>query len=181
MSSSRVINTLKNHSLVFPANRPDMSHHVRACKLSIAEARLCPNLLYTGWTGMFLFKFLFPVWKHRGLYNRVGFDTFGPSEGKHQCMEMQWHCMFANWKGVAYSIKVSASTWLCVSKVDGTQVLPLVSVPDVTMNFLNVFVGPLLWPIVFAAWCVVSSASALIFERKSFREIIWIKVVSKRC
>ena len=30
------------------------------------------------------------------IYNRVGSDTFGPSEGKQQCMEMQWHCMFAN-------------------------------------------------------------------------------------
>ena len=55
MSSSHAINTLKHHSLDLPANRPDMSDPVRAWKTSIAEARLCPNLLYTGWTGMFLF------------------------------------------------------------------------------------------------------------------------------
>ena len=105
------------------------------------------------------------------IYNRVGSDTFGPSEGKQQCMEMQWHCMFANWKGVAYRIKVFASSWLCVSRVDGTQVLPLVSVPDGTMNLFNLFFGPLLWSVVFSARCVVSSSSALILERKSFREI----------
>ena len=33
---------------------------------------------------------------------------------------------------------------LCVSRVDGTQVVPLVSVPDITMNFFNLFVVPLL-------------------------------------
>ena len=57
MSLSQAIDTLKHHSLVRPANRPDMSDPVRAWKPSIAEARLCHNLLYTGWTGMFLFKF----------------------------------------------------------------------------------------------------------------------------
>ena len=51
MSSSHAINTLKHHSLDITANRPDMSDPVRAWKPSIAEARLCPNLLYTGWTG----------------------------------------------------------------------------------------------------------------------------------
>ena len=34
---------------------------------------------------------------------------------------------------------------------------------------------------VVAARYVVSSASAVIFERKSFREIFWIKVVSMTC
>ena len=45
---------------------------------------------------------------------------------------------------VWYRIKVSASSWLCVSRVDGPQVLPLVSVPDVTINVFNLFVVPLL-------------------------------------
>ena len=39
---------------------------------------------------------------------------------------------------------VSASSCLCVTRVEGTQMLPLVSVPDVTMNFFSLFVEPLL-------------------------------------
>ena len=72
-SSSHAINTLKHHYLNIPANRPDMSDPVRALQPSIAEARLCPNLLYTGWTGVFLFKLPFPV---RKLIYRVDSDTF---------------------------------------------------------------------------------------------------------
>ena len=40
--------------------------------------------------------------------------------------------------------KVSASSSLNVTRVEGTQMLPLVSVPDITMNFFSLFVGPLL-------------------------------------
>ena len=43
--------------------------------------------------------------------------------------------------------KVSASSWLWVTRLEGTQMLPLVyvpDVPDVTMNFFSLFVGPLL-------------------------------------
>ena len=72
MSSSHAINTLKHHSLDLPANRPDMSDPVRALKPIIAEARLCPNLLYTGWTVMFLFKLHFPVRKLM-LQGRLGY------------------------------------------------------------------------------------------------------------
>ena len=43
-----------------------------------------------------------------------------------------------------YRIKVSAYSRLCVSRVDGTQVLPLVPVPDVMMDFFNLFVVSLL-------------------------------------
>ena len=49
-----------------------MSDPVRAWKPSIAEALLCPNLLYTGWTGVFLFKFPFPVRKLMSL-GRIGY------------------------------------------------------------------------------------------------------------
>ena len=72
MSSSHAINSLKHHYLDFPANRPDMSDPVRAWKPSIAEVRLCPNLLYTGWTGVFLFKLPFPVRKLM-LQGRLGY------------------------------------------------------------------------------------------------------------
>ena len=40
--------------------------------------------------------------------------------------------------------KVSASSWLWVTRLEGTQMLPLVVVPDVTMNFFSLSVGPLL-------------------------------------
>ena len=53
----------KHHYLDLPANRPDMSDPVWAWKPSITEARMCPNLLYNGCTGMFLLKLLFPVRK----------------------------------------------------------------------------------------------------------------------
>ena len=43
-----------------------------------------------------------------------------------------------------YRIKVSVSSGMCVSWVDGTQVLTLVSLPDVTMNFFKLSVEPLL-------------------------------------
>ena len=68
MPSSQAINNLKHHSLVLLANRPDMSDHVRAWKPSIAEARLCTNVLYTGW----LFKFPFPEKKLTSL-GRLGY------------------------------------------------------------------------------------------------------------
>ena len=142
MSSSHAINTLKHHSLDLPANRPDMSDPVRAWKPSIAEARLCPNLLYTGWTGMFLFKLPFPVRKLM-LQGRLGYiciirrntSVSGDAITTSACLSIERACSRS---------KVSASSWLWVTRLEGTQMLPLVSVPDVTMNFFSLFVGPLL-------------------------------------
>ena len=133
MSSPQAINTLKHHSLVLPANRPDMSDPIRAWK---------PNLLYTGWTGMFLFKFPFPVRKL--MSQGIGSDTVVSSEGTHQCMEMQLqHMHVCQVKGRATRVRCPPLLD-CVTRVEGTQMVPLVSVPDETMNFLNVFVGSLL-------------------------------------
>ena len=142
MSSSHAINTLKHHSLDLPATRPDMSDPVRAWKPSIAEARLCPNLLYTGWTGMVLFKLPFPVRKLM-LQGRLGYiciirrntSVSGDAITTSACLSIERACSRS---------KVSASSWLWVTRLGGTQMLPLVSVPDVTMYFFSLFVGPLL-------------------------------------
>ena len=71
---------------------------------------------------------------------------------------------------MAYSIQVPL-----LDSVYKTQVLSLVFVPDVRMNLLNVFVGTLLCSVVFAARCVVSSGSALIFVRKSSEKYSGLK------
>ena len=73
--------------------------------------------------------------------------------------------------------KVSASSLLCVSRVEGTQLLPLVSV---TMNFPQLFCWTL---VMIGSLCsyMCCSVSTLMFERNAFREIFWIKVVSMTC
>ena len=108
MSLSQAINTLKHHYLVRPANRPDMSDPVRAWKPSIAEARLCPNLLYTDWTGMILFKFPLPVRKLMS-QGRLGYiciiirntSVSGDAMTTSACLSIERACN---------SIKVSASS-----------------------------------------------------------------------
>ena len=47
--------------------------------------------------------------------------------------------------------KVSASSWLWVTRLGGTRMLPLVSVPDVTMNFF----------IQFVCWTLANDRSSL--------------------
>ena len=34
-----------------------------------------------------------PIFPYGKLYNRVGLDVFGPSEGKHQCIPV-WRCIY---------------------------------------------------------------------------------------
>ena len=82
---SLAINTLNHHSFVLLVNRPDMSDLVRAWKPSIAEARMCPSLLYTGWKGVFLVS----LPGKEAYIIGIGLGTFRPSEGKHQCLEIQ--------------------------------------------------------------------------------------------
>jgi len=70
-----------------------------------------------------------------------------------------------------------ASSWLWVRSKSGISTLPLECVREVTINFFSLLLELLLWRTTLSAKYSLSSALVRICERKSFREIFWIKVV----
>ena len=68
-----------------------------------------------------------------------------------------------------------ASSWLRVRSKSGISTLPLECVREVTINFFSLLFELLLWRTTLSAKYSVSSALVRMSERKSFREIFWLK------
>ena len=80
MSSSQALNTLTQHSLVLPANRPCPILYEQGSILSLKH--VCVLICYA-LVGLVCFSSRFAS-PYGNIYNRVGLVTLGPSEG--------WRC-----------------------------------------------------------------------------------------
>ena len=74
--------------------------------------------------------------------------------------------------------KVSAYSWLWVRSEYGISTLPLVCVPEVTISFFSLLLELLLWHTTLSAKYSISYLLVRISDKKSFREIFWIEVLS---
>jgi len=126
-------------------------------------------------TEMFFFSLPFPVRKtvETGMCGYMWTSSSKTSvSGELTTSSASWGTLTA-----CSMSNVSASSWLRVKSESGISTLPLVCVFEVTINYFSLLFELLLWRTTLSAKYSASSALVWISERKSFREIFWIKVV----
>ena len=100
---------------------------------------------------------------------------------RHKCIQgliiTRHECLKAFTLTACSMSNMCASSWLRVRSKSGIATLPLECVREITINFYNLLFELLLWRTTLSAKYSVSSALVRTSERKSFREIFWIKVV----